>query len=102
MSREDGKGMARATGAWGGGLTDTYLNLGWFSHEYSLEDFGQVPQVKGIVGLGWCGQQLGGDDTVDTDGGVHEGLRHMDDIGGPSCGAGEWAGSHRQLLALLL
>lgn len=84
------------------GLADTHLNLRWFSHEHSLEDFGQVPQVKGVVGLGWRGQQLGGDNTVDIDGGIHEGLRQIVDVGGPSCGTGVWAGSHRQLLAFLL
>lgn len=94
--------MARATGAWGGGLADTHLYFSWFSHEHSLEDFGQVPQVKGIVGLGWRGQQLGGDGSVYTDGCVHKGLRQIDNVGGPSCGTGEWAGLHRQALALLL
>lgn len=94
--------MARATGTWGGGLEDTHLYLSWFSHEYSLEDFGQVPQVKGIVGLGWRGQQLGGDGSIYIDGSIHEGLCQIDDVGGPSCGTGEWAGSHRQVLALLL
>lgn len=94
--------MARVTRARGGGLADTHLYLSWFSHEHSLEDFGQVPQVKGIVGLGWRGQQLGGDGGVYTDGSVHEGIRQIDDVGGPSCGTGDRAGSHRQALALLL
>ena len=82
--------MVRAPWAWERGLADSHLNLGWLSHEHSLEDFGEVPQVEGVVGLGWSGQQLGGDGSIYPDGSFHEGLRQMDDVGGPSCG------SHRQ------
>lgn len=79
--------MVRAPWAWGKGPADPHLNLGWLSHENSLEDFGEVPQVEGVVGLGWSGQQLGGDDSIYPDGGFHEGLRQMGDVGGPSCGS---------------
>lgn len=48
--------MVRAPWASGRGLADPHLNLGWLSHEHSLEDFGEVPQVEGVVGLGWSGQ----------------------------------------------
>ena len=39
-----------------------------------MEDFGEVSEVEGVVGLGWSGEQLGGDGGVDEDGGVHQEL----------------------------
>lgn len=75
---------ALATGHLGRGPTSPHLDLGWVGHEHSLEDLGEVPQVEGVVGLGWGGQQLGGDGGVHHDGGFHEGIREVGDVGGPS------------------
>lgn len=44
------------------------------SHQDALEDFGKIPEVEGVVGLGWCWQQLRGDGGVDTNGGVYQRL----------------------------
>lgn len=44
------------------------------SHQDALEDFGQVPEVEGVVGLGWRREQLRGDGRVDVNGGVYQRL----------------------------
>lgn len=82
----------------GRGLPDSHLNLGWVGHEHALEDLGEVPQVEGVVGLGWGGQQLGGDGGVHHDGSFHEGIREVGDVGGTGCGNRREPGSHRQEL----
>lgn len=88
----------RAEWTLGRGLPDPHLDLGWVDHEYALEDLGEVPQVEGVVGLGWGGQQLGGDGGVHHDGRFHEGIRETGNVGGPSCGNRSGLGSHRRAL----
>ena len=51
---------------------------GAFLHSLSCSDCWDV------VGLGRGGQQLGGDGGVHHDGGFHEGIREVGDVGGPS------------------
>lgn len=72
----------------GEGLPEPHLDLGWVDHKHALEDLGEVPQVEGVVGLGWCGQQLGGDGGVHHDGSFHEGILEVGDVGGPGYGTG--------------
>jgi len=45
----------------------THINFAGLSHEDTLEDLGQVPQVEGVMGLGWRGQQAGADRVVHRD-----------------------------------
>lgn len=78
----------------GEGPGDPHLHFGWLGHEHTLEDLGEVPQIEGVVGLGWSGQQLGGDGRVYPDGSFHEGLRQVHDVGGPSCGGQESGRGH--------
>jgi hypothetical protein len=47
---------ARVAWALGKDLLEPHLNVGWVGHKHALEDLGEVPQVEGIVGLGWSGQ----------------------------------------------
>ena len=49
--------------------------LASFDHEDALEDLGEVSQVEGIVGSGWCRQQLLADSQVNLDAGFHHGLQ---------------------------
>lgn len=53
-------------------MTDRYHAR--LSHEDALEDFGQVPEVEGVMRLGRGREQLGGNGSVDPDGGVHKRL----------------------------
>ena len=48
-----------------------YLNGIRNTHEHSLEQFGQISQVEGVVRLGRGGQQLGGDGVVHGDTSVY-------------------------------
>lgn len=82
----------------GEGLPEPHLDLGWVGHEHALEDLGEVPQVEGVVGLGWRGQQLGGNGGVHHDGSFHEGIREVGDVGGPGYEHRSGPGSHRQEL----
>ena len=43
------------------------LELGRQDHEHALEDLGDVSQIKGVVELGRCGEEFGGDGVVDLD-----------------------------------
>lgn len=43
-------------------------------HQDALEDFGEIPEVEGVVGLGWRWEQLRGDGCVDVNGGVYQRL----------------------------
>ncbi|TNN29297.1 hypothetical protein EYF80_060555 [Liparis tanakae] len=55
-------------------------SLSWKSHKDALEHFGQVSEVEGVVGLGWSGEELGGDGGVHSDRGVYERLvQRLDD-----------------------
>lgn len=51
----------------------TYLS--GFDHENALEDPREVPQVEGIVGSGWCRQQLLADSQVDLNAALDHGLQ---------------------------
>ena len=35
------------------------------SHEHALEDLGEVPEIEGVVRLGWGGEELRRDGGVD-------------------------------------
>lgn len=41
-------------------------------HQDALEDFGKIPEVEGVVRLGWRWEQLRGDGAVDMNGGVYQ------------------------------
>lgn len=51
-----------------------YLYLSSLSHEDALEDFGQVSEVEGVMGLGWSWEELGGNGRVDLDSRVYKRL----------------------------
>ncbi len=55
------------------GCVQTYLS--GFDHENALEDLGEVPQVEGVVGSGWCRQQLLADPQVHLNAALHHGLQ---------------------------
>ena len=42
------------------------------SHEHALEDLGEVPEVKGVVRLGWGGEELRRDGGVDGSSGLDQ------------------------------
>lgn len=48
-------------------LASDYLDVSGLDHQDALEDFGQVSEVEGVVGLGWSGEELGGDGGVHSD-----------------------------------
>lgn len=43
-------------------------------HQDALEDFGKIPEVEGVVGLGRRRKQLRGDGGVDANGGIYQRL----------------------------
>ena len=55
------------------GHVQTYMS--GFDHEDALKDLGEVPQVEGIVGSGWCRQQLLADSQVHLDAALNHGLQ---------------------------
>lgn len=57
-----------------------HLDLDGLCHENTLEDFGEVAQVEGVVRLGWCGQQTRCDGGVHADGGVYQRLIQRQDL----------------------
>lgn len=48
-------------------VASDYLYHSSLSHQDALEDFGQVSEVEGVMGLGWSWEELGGDGGVDSD-----------------------------------
>ena len=45
-------------------------------HQHPLKHFGQISEIEGVVGLGWSGEQLGGDGVVHDCGGANQ-LRNL-------------------------
>ncbi len=48
---------------------DTHREFGGICHKDSLEDFGEIAQVEGVVALGWGWQELGGNCVINIDAG---------------------------------
>lgn len=70
---------ARCEGCWGkegqkGALTGTHLS-----------NFGQIPQVEGVVALVRRGQQLSTDSVVSLHCAGHNGAAKRPEVGGPVC-----------------
>lgn len=61
-----------------GNRSRTHLGVGmlWLHHQQSLEDLGQISQVKGIVALRWRWQQLVRDAFVDFYRGCYQRFSH--------------------------
>lgn len=51
-----------------------YLYHSSLSHVDALENFGQVSEVEGVMGLGWSWKELGGYGRVDSDSSVYKSL----------------------------